>query len=162
MISLEFEKFYLVTVYTPNTKQDLSRLEFRYTKWDPLFLQHIKDLEAKKPVIFCGDINVAHEEIDLARPDSNHNTHGFTDQEREGFSKVVAAGFVDTFRHLNPDKTDQYTWWSNFGGARERNVGWRIDYVVVSEKLKDKVTNAFIQPEVMGSDHCPVGIELDI
>jgi exodeoxyribonuclease-3 len=160
VLTLEFADFFVVDVYTPNSKPDLSRLEFRHKVWDPAFLNHIRTLEKQKPVIFCGDFNVAHTEIDLARPESNHNTHGFTDEEREGFTNIVEAGFVDTLRSFHPDEQGLYTWWSVFGGARARNVGWRIDYVGVSAALKDKVKEAFIQPEVMGSDHCPTGIIL--
>jgi len=162
VISVEFDTFFVVTVYTPNTKEDLSRLNFRHTQWDPAFLMHVKALEKMKPVIFCGDLNVAHQEIDLARPKENVGKHGFTDEEREGFDAIVDAGFVDTYRHLYPDKTEAYSWWSNWGKARERNVGWRIDYVCASEQLKKNVTDAFILPEVMGSDHCPVGITLTV
>lgn len=161
VIAAEFEKFYIVTVYTPNSKPDLSRLGFRDKQWDVEFLKYIKELEKEKPVIFCGDLNVAHEEIDLARPDTNHNSHGFTDEERAGFTKIMKAGFIDTFRSLNPDKTGQYTWWTQFGGARQKNVGWRIDYFCISESLKKNLKDAFIRPEVMGSDHCPVGIVLE-
>jgi len=160
VISAEFEHFFIVSVYTPNTKDDLSRLDFRHKQWDPAFLMHVKELEKTKPVIFCGDLNVAHEEIDLARPKENVGKHGFTDEEREGFDKIVAAGFVDTFRDKYPDKTDAYSWWSHWGKARERNVGWRIDYVCVSEALQKKIDDAFILPEVMGSDHCPIGIAI--
>jgi exodeoxyribonuclease-3 len=160
VLTAEFEKFFLVTVYTPNSKPDLTRLELRYKLWDVEFLRYLKHLEKKKPVIFCGDLNVAHEEIDLARPDTNHNNHGFTDQEREGFTNFVNAGFVDTFRMFNKEG-NQYSWWPAFQKARERNVGWRIDYFLVSESLKGHVKEAFIQQSVMGSDHCPVGIEIN-
>lgn len=161
VLTAEFEKFYLISVYTPNSKPDLSRLEFREKIWDPEFLKYIKDLEKKKPVIFCGDLNVAHTEIDLARPDTNHFAHGFTDQERQGFTNIVEAGFVDTFRIFNKEGGN-YTWWSAFGGARERNVGWRIDYFCVSKSLESKVSEAFIRPEVKGSDHCPIGLTIQI
>ncbi len=161
VITAEFEKFYLVTVYTPNSKRDLSRLNFRHKIWDPAFLKYLKGLERKKPVVFCGDLNVAHKEIDIARPDANRKNAGFTDEEREGFDNIVEAGFVDTFRIFNQEGGN-YTWWSNFGGARARNVGWRIDYFCVSKSLKNNVKDAFIKSEVMGSDHCPVGIILDI
>lgn len=162
VLTAEFPEFYLTTVYTPNSKPDLSRLEFRHKIWDPAFLGYIKGLEQTKPVIFCGDLNVAHEEIDLARPDSNHHEHGFTAEEREGFSNIVKAGFVDTLRSFYPEKAGLYTWWSHFGNARARNIGWRIDYFVVSESLKNKVKDAFIQPQIQGSDHCPIGIVLDL
>lgn len=161
VIAAEFEKFYLVTVYTPNSKQDLTRLEFREKIWDPEFLKYMKQLESKKAVIFCGDLNVAHEEVDLARPESNHGEHGFTDEERQGFTNVVSAGFVDTFRMFT-EGNGHYTWWAAFGGARARNVGWRIDYFCVSGALKDNVKKAYILPEVMGSDHCPVVLEMQI
>lgn len=162
VVTAEFEKFFVVTVYTPNAKDDLSRLQFRYKKWDPLFLEHVKNLEKKKPVIFCGDLNVAHEEIDLARPKENIGNKGFTDEEREGFANFVEAGFIDSFRAAHPHEPGHYTWWTQWGKARERNVGWRIDYVMVSQNLQKKVTNALILPEVLGSDHCPVGITLQI
>jgi len=162
VISAEFEKNFVVSVYTPNTKDDLSRLGFRYTRWDPAFLIHVKELEKKKPVIFCGDLNVAHKEIDLARPKQNVGKHGFTNEERKGFDTILAADFIDTFRRIYPNKTEAYSWWSHWGKARERNVGWRIDYVCVSKQLKNNVTDAFILPEVLGSDHCPVGINLVI
>lgn len=161
VIAAEFDKFYVVTVYTPNSKGDLSRLELRHKKWDVEFLKFLKELEKNKPVIFCGDLNVAHKEIDLARPEENRGEHGFTDEEREGFDKFLEAGFVDTFRIFNQEP-NHYTWWTAWGGARQRNVGWRIDYFLVSESLKDNVKEAFILPEVMGSDHCPVGIVLEI
>jgi exodeoxyribonuclease-3 len=161
VITAEFEKFYVVTVYTPNSKRDLSRLELRHKKWDVEFLKSLKELEKTKPVIFCGDFNVAHTELDLARPDSNHFTHGFTDEEREGFSNFLSSGFVDTFRQFNKDG-ENYTWWSPMSGARQRNIGWRIDYICVSSTLKDNIKSAFIRSEVLGSDHCPVGIELKV
>jgi exodeoxyribonuclease-3 len=160
VLTLEFDRFYLVNVYTPNSRRDLSRLPFRM-KWDRAFLRHIKALEAEKPVVFCGDINVAHEEIDLAHPKENRGVHGFTDEERAGFSRILRAGFIDTFRHLHPEGGN-YTWWSLASGARKRNVGWRIDYVVISPSLKPSLADAFILPRVMGSDHCPVGILLDL
>jgi exodeoxyribonuclease-3 len=158
----EFPEFYMVSVYTPNSKQDLTRLEFRHKTWDPIFLEYMKELEKEKPVIFCGDLNVAHEEIDLARPDSNHHSHGFTDEEREGFTKIVKAGFIDTYREFHPDETGAYTWWAPFGGARAKNIGWRIDYFCASKSLKDQIKRTFILPEVMGSDHCPIGLELEL
>lgn len=161
VIAAEFEKFFLVTVYTPNSKGDLTRLEFRHKLWDPSFLNYIKELEKSKPVIFCGDLNVAHQEIDLARPDSNRGEHGFTDEEREGFSNFLEAGMVDTFRMFNKEGNN-YTWWAPFGGARAKNIGWRIDYFVASNKLKNNIKEAFIRPEQLGSDHCPVGVVLEI
>ncbi|MBE2280434.1 MAG: exodeoxyribonuclease III [Ignavibacteriaceae bacterium] len=162
VITAEFEKFFVVTVYTPNAKQALERLEFRHKIWDVEFLKYLKELEKTKPVIFCGDLNVAHTEIDLKNPDTNHHSHGFTDEEREGFSNFIDAGFIDTFRKFHPGEPNHYTWWSNFGGARARNVGWRIDYFLVSKSLEDNLKDAFIKPAVMGSDHCPVGIVLEI
>ncbi|PIQ67634.1 exodeoxyribonuclease III [Candidatus Uhrbacteria bacterium CG_4_10_14_0_2_um_filter_41_7] len=162
VITAEFEKFYLVTVYTPNSKCDLERLKYRHEVWDPEFLSFIKKLEETKPVIFCGDLNAAHKEIDLARPKDNKKNAGFTAQEREGIDKIVSAGFVDTFRHFFPEKTGVYSWWSNFRQARERNVGWRIDYFFVSEKLKKNLVSAEIHDKIMGSDHCPVEIVIEI
>lgn len=162
VITAEFEKFFVVTVYTPNAKQALERLEFRHKIWDVEFLKYLKELEKTKPVIFCGDLNVAHTEIDLKNPDTNHHSHGFTDEEREGFTNFINAGFIDTFRKFHPDEPNHYTWWSNFGGARARNVGWRIDYFLISKSLEPNLKDAFIKPAVMGSDHCPVGIVLEI
>lgn len=160
VLSLEFEDFWVVTVYTPNSKGDLSRLELRHKKWDPAFLEHVKQLEASKPVLFCGDLNVAHKEIDLANPKPNVGKHGFTVEEREGFDKFVEAGFVDTFRHFYPDKKDEYSWWTHWANARARNVGWRIDYWLASESIIPKIKSAQIHQKSMGSDHCPVSIEL--
>ena len=167
VLAAEFEAFWVVSVYTPNSKGDLSRLDLRYRHWDPAFLTYMKQLEAgehgsgtPKPVIFCGDLNVAHQEIDLAHPDRNRRTHGFTDEERERFQDYLDHGFVDTFRHLHPDVTGAYTWWNPMSRARERNVGWRIDYIVISEGLVPHLTEAEIHPEVLGSDHCPVSITL--
>lgn len=162
VMTIEFDDYYVVTAYVPNTKGDLSRLGFRHKDWDPLFLKHVKKLEKKKPVIFCGDMNVAHNEIDLARPKANDGKNGFTKEEREGFDNIVGAGFVDTFRYLHPDTTDAYSWWSFRAKARERNVGWRIDYVCVSDSLKDNITDAAIHPEVFGSDHCPVSLKINL
>ena len=159
VITAEFANFYVVTVYTPNAKDDLSRIPLRRDHWDPAFLAHCQHLEKTKPVIFCGDLNVAHTELDLANPKPNMGKKGFTTEERAGFQAFVDAGFVDTLR-LFKQGNGYYTWWSHFGGARERNVGWRIDYVLVSAALKDKVKAADIHPAVMGSDHCPVSVEL--
>lgn len=161
VLTAEYEKFYLVTVYTPNAKDDLSRIPLRHQHWDPAFLDYCKYLEKTKPVIFCGDLNVAHTELDLANPKPNVGKKGFTDEERAGFQAFVDAGFVDTFRMFTQGN-GHYTWWSHFAGARDRNVGWRIDYFLVSAALKDKVKEAKIHPAVMGSDHCPVSITLDI
>lgn len=160
VISAEFDDFWVVTVYTPNAKGDLSRLELRHKQWDPAFLEHIKTLEATKPVLFCGDLNVAHNEIDLANPKPNIGKHGFTAEEREGFDNFEAAGLFDTFRTIYPDKEGAYTWWTHWANARARNVGWRIDYWLASTSLKDRVVGAAIHPDVMGSDHCPVSIEI--
>jgi exodeoxyribonuclease-3 len=162
VITLEFKNFFLVNVYTPNAKPDLSRLPLRHKIWDPEFLAYLKSMETKKPVVLCGDLNVAHTEIDLARPKENHGNAGFTDEEREGADNIVNAGFIDTFRHLHPDTLGAYTWWSNFGWARSRNVGWRIDYFFISAGLKKRLLNACIHQEVLGSDHCPVEVVLDI
>ncbi len=158
--TLEFPKFYVINIYFPNAKPDLSRIPFKQ-EFNAMVLKKAQKLEKKKPVIIVGDYNVAHEEIDLARPDSNHNTHGFTDEERQDMTNFIKGGLVDTFRALNPDKI-QYSWWSPMAGARKRNVGWRIDYVLISNSLAPKVKRAFILDQVMGSDHCPVGIEIDI
>lgn len=160
VITMEFIDFFLVNVYTPNTKRDLARLKFRHDLWDPTFLEYLKSLEKNKPVIFCGDLNVAHKEIDLARPNDNHKNAGFTDEEREGADKIVEAGFVDTFRYFSQNKKDAYTWWSAFGRARERNIGWRIDYFFVSPEMKKRLKSASIHSDVMGSDHCPVELVL--
>lgn len=161
VITMEFEDFYLVTVYTPNAKRSLERLEYRHKKWDPFFLNHLMDLKKKKPVVMCGDLNVAHKEVDLARPKDNMKNAGFTAEEREGMDNIIDAGFVDSFRNLYPDAKDRYTWWSNFAQSRDRNIGWRIDYFLVDEKIIGKVKDAFIWSDVMGSDHCPVGIKID-
>lgn len=160
IIAAEFEDFWVVTVYTPNSKNDLTRLPLRHKNWDPAFLAYMKRLEESKPVLFCGDLNVAHTEIDLARPKQNAGEHGFTDEERQGFQNLLDSGFVDTFRHFYPDKTDEYTWWTHWAKSRERNVGWRIDYWLASKSLMSKIADAKIHQEQMGSDHCPVSIEL--
>lgn len=162
IISAEFAKFHLVNVYTPNAKPDLARLAFRHDVWDPAFLAYLQTLEKTKPVVVCGDFNVAHKEIDLARPKDNRKNAGFTDEEREGADNIVSAGFIDTFRHFYPEKTGAYTWWSHFAKARERNVGWRIDYFFMSSKFKKHLKSASIHPDVMGSDHCPVEIEMAV
>jgi len=161
IIAAEFDKFFLVTVYTPNVKDDLSRLKLRHEQWDPAFLAYMHRLEKKKPVVFCGDLNVAHTELDLANPKSNRGKKGFTDEEREGFQNFIDAGFVDTFR-IFTQGNGHYSWWSHFANSRARNVGWRIDYVLVSAALRDKVREASIHADVMGSDHCPVSIRIDI
>ncbi len=159
VLTAEYDNFYLVNVYVPNAKRDLSRLPYRHKEWDVDFLKYLKTLEKRKPVIFCGDLNVAHKEIDLAHPEQNRGCHGFTDEEREGFDNFVKAGFLDTFREFHADGK-HYTWWRQFGGCRARNVGWRIDYFLISKSLRPKLEDAFILPKVMGSDHCPVGILL--
>ncbi|MFT4310248.1 MAG: exodeoxyribonuclease III [Candidatus Woesearchaeota archaeon] len=166
VLTAEFETFYVVTVYTPNAKDDLSRLDVRHDSWDPQFLAYVQALATKKPVVFCGDLNVAHQDIDLARPDANRTTakrpgnKGFTDKERIAITRMLDAGFIDTFRYLYPQKQDAYTWWSQMGGARARNVGWRIDYVFVSAQLKESIQDARIYHDIMGSDHCPVSVVL--
>jgi exodeoxyribonuclease-3 len=157
--TVEFEDFYISTVYTPNAKDDLSRIPMRQA-WDPAYLEYMAELEVVKPVIYCGDFNVAHTELDLARPKENEGKKGFTDEERAGFSAMQAAGFIDTLRHLYPTEAGLYTWWSHWGGARERNVGWRIDYIMSSPALISLLKSARIHPEVFGSDHCPVSIEI--
>ncbi len=162
VIAAEFNKYWIVTVYTPNSKGDLSRLTLRHKHWDRAFLAYVKRLEESKPVVFCGDLNVAHNDIDLANPKANVGKHGFTNEEREGFDNFEAAGFVDTFRSEYPNTTDAYSWWTHWAKARERNVGWRIDYWLASKDIASKVKNPQIHPDVMGSDHCPVSIELDV
>lgn len=159
VISAEYEKFFVVTVYTPNAKDDLSRLPLRHQHWDPAFLAYLQQLEKKKPVLVCGDLNVAHTELDLANPKPNRGKKGFTDEEREGFQNFLDAGFVDTFRMFTQGN-GHYSWWSNFSNARARNVGWRIDYWLVSGKLRKQVKKAEIHADVMGSDHCPVSVTL--
>ncbi len=157
----EFEKFYLVNIYTPNSKRGLERLALREKKWDPAVKKYLKELEKQKPVVVCGDFNAAHTEIDLARPAANRHNAGFTDEERQGISALIEAGLVDTFRVMYPE-VQRYTWWSHWGHARENNVGWRIDYFFVSSALKDKLKKAEIYEKYMGSDHCPISITLDI
>lgn len=159
--AIELEQCFIVTVYTPNAKDDLSRIPMRQ-HWDPAFAEYVDRLQQEKPVIFCGDLNVAHEPIDLARPKENDGKKGFTKEERSGFDRFEELGFVDTLRAQYPDTPDLYTWWSHWGGARERNVGWRIDYVMVSESLVSLVKNAKIHPDVLGSDHCPVSIDISL
>ena len=159
VITAEFADFYVVTVYTPNSKRELERLSYRM-EWEAAFLSYLKGLEQKKPVIFCGDLNVAHREIDLKNPKSNHRNAGFTDEERACFDTLLENGFVDTFRYFYPDREGIYSWWSYMFKAREKNAGWRIDYFVVSESLKDRLSGAAIHTEVMGSDHCPVELTI--
>ncbi len=160
IITLEFDTFYLITVYTPNAKRDLSRLDYRM-EWEDRFRGYVTALDAVKPVVICGDLNVAHQEIDIKNAKSNRGNSGFTDEERDKFNRLLDAGFVDTFRIFYPDRTDAYTWWSNMPGVRERNVGWRIDYFLASERLKPRLTDARIDAHIFGSDHCPVVLELD-
>ena len=159
VMTLEFNDFYLVNVYVPNTKRDLSRLKYRTQEWDVDFLKYLRKLENKKPIIFCGDMNVAHKEIDLTFPKANVKNHGFTPEERAGFENFIKAGFIDTFRELNKEG-GHYSWWSQMGNCRKRNIGWRVDYVCISSSLKSRLKEAFILKEVMGADHCPVGIVL--
>jgi exodeoxyribonuclease-3 len=159
VIAVELKDFYIVTCYTPNAKPDLSRLFLRHSAWDPAFLAYMEELEEKKPVIFCGDLNVAHGPDDLENPKANEGEHGYTKEEREGVDLITKAGFIDTFR-LFTEGNGHYTWWSHWRNARERNIGWRIDYFFVSKKLKNKVIKAEIHAKVMGSDHCPVSLEL--
>jgi len=159
VVCAEMDEFYVVTVYTPNAKDDLTRLPMRHKHWDPAFLEYMVRLDTEKPVIFCGDLNVAHTPDDLARPKDNVGVKGFTNEEREGIDNIIKAGFVDTFR-LFTEGNGHYTWWSHFRQARERNVGWRIDYVFVSKRLAEKVKKAEIHPTILGSDHCPVSIVL--
>ena len=159
VITAEFKEFYVVTVYTPNAKEDLSRLALRFKHWDPAFLAYCRLLDKTKPVILCGDLNVAHTELDLANPQSNRGKKGFTDEERKGFQNFMDAGFVDTFR-LFKQGNGYYSWWSHFANSRARNIGWRIDYFLVSVRLRDRVVGADIHPDIMGSDHCPVSITL--
>ena len=158
VLTAEYPEFFLVNVYVPNSQRELTRLAYRQ-QWDHEFLRYLKKLERKKPVIFCGDLNVAHTEIDLANPKANLRNHGFTPEERAGFSAFLKAGFIDTFREFEP-RGGHYTWWSPMAGARDRNVGWRIDYFLISAPLRPRLKRAFIRCNVMGSDHCPVGIEI--
>lgn len=160
VIAAEFEEFWVVTCYTPNSKGDLSRLGLRYEHWDRACLAYLQQLEQTKPVLYCGDMNVAHQEIDLANPAPNVGKHGFTNEERERFQDFLDAGYVDTFRSLNPEKAAAYTWWTHWANARARNVGWRIDYWLASKEIAGRVRNPQIHANVMGSDHCPVSIEL--
>lgn len=159
VITLTYPDFHLVNVYTPNSKNELLRLPYREKEWDVAFYHHVKELEESRPVIFCGDLNVAHKEIDLANPAANRRNAGFTDEERAGFDRYIENGFIDTFRELNQEP-GQYSWWSYRGGARARNVGWRIDYFCISPDLRPRLESAFIHQDVLGSDHCPVGITL--
>lgn len=161
VITLEFDRFYLVNVYTPNAQRGLARLDYRMI-WEDEFRNYLKALDEVKPVVLCGDLNVAHNEIDLKNPKSNRQNAGFTDEEREKMTALLESGFIDTFRYFYPDKKDAYTWWSYMGKARDKNVGWRIDYFIISEKLEHQLKKAEIHSHVMGSDHCPVLLELDL
>ena len=161
VITAEYEEFYLVTCYTPNSQNELKRLDYRM-QWEDDFRDYLKELDAVKPVILCGDLNVAHEEIDLKNPKTNRKNAGFTDEEREKMTELLAAGFTDSFRYLHPDATDIYSWWSYRFKARQNNAGWRIDYFIVSDRIKDKIQKAEILTDIMGSDHCPVLLEIDL
>ncbi len=160
VITLEYENFYFVNCYTPNSKRELERLEYRMV-WEDAIREYLIDLDKKKPVIYCGDLNVAHQEIDLKNPSTNHHNAGFTDEERNKMTNLLAAGFTDTFRYLYPEKTGTYSWWSYMFHAREKNAGWRIDYFIVSKRLENKIKESEIYADVMGSDHCPVGIDIE-
>ena len=161
VITAEFPEFYLVNVYTPNSKHELTRLKLRETIWDPAFLKFIKDLEKVKPVIVCGDFNAAHTPIDLARPEDNEGNAGYTKEERQGIDNIVNTGFIDTFRELHPNETGRYTWWTFRANARVRNIGWRIDYFFISNSLRENLKSAEIYEQISGSDHCPISIEME-
>ena len=161
VITLEFENFYIVTIYTPNSKRELERLSYRQI-WEDEIRKYLLKLDKNKPVIMCGDLNVAHKEIDLKNPKTNRRNAGFTDEERNKMSELLEAGFTDTFRYLYPNKENCYSWWSYMGRAREKNVGWRIDYFIVSKSIENKISEAKIYSDIMGSDHCPVGLEINI
>ena len=161
VISLEYDKFYLINCYTPNSRRELERLDYRMI-WEDEFRKYLLKLNETKPVVVCGDLNVAHEEIDLKNPKTNRRNAGFTDEERNKMTELLNAGFVDTFRCLYPDKTDMYTWWSYMFKAREKNAGWRIDYFIVSKSIENKIKESYIYSDIMGSDHCPVGLDLEI
>jgi len=161
VVTLDLGDFFLVNVYTPNSQNELARLEYRL-EWEKDFADYVCELDKQKPVVICGDLNVAHEEIDLANPKTNRRNAGFTDEERSAMTALLSRGFIDTFRVLHPTQEKAYSWWSYRGGARARNVGWRIDYFIISERLAPKLVDASIHPEITGSDHCPVSIELDV
>ena len=161
LITLEYPEFYIVTCYTPNAQQGLARIDHRL-KWDQAFREYLQELDRQKPVIACGDLNLAHQEIDLKNPASNRGNAGFSDEERESFGKLLSAGFTDSFRYLYPDATGAYSWWSYRFNARKNNAGWRIDYFLVSDRLADRITAAPIYSDILGSDHCPVGLELNM
>ena len=160
VITLEFQNFYMVNCYTPNSKRELERLDYRMI-WEDTFREYLLELNKTKPVVLCGDLNVAHKEIDLKNPKSNRRNAGFTDEERNKMTELLNSGFTDSFRYLYPDKTDSYTWWSYMFKAREKNAGWRIDYFIVSKSIENKIKESYIYSEVMGSDHCPVGLEIE-
>lgn len=161
VITLEYDSFFLTNVYTPNAQRGLARLDYRLV-WDDAFRSFVQELKQVKPVIICGDLNVAHQEIDLKNPESNRKNAGFTDEERAKFSELLEAGFIDTFRHFYPDKRDAYTWWAYFAKARERNIGWRIDYFLTSQDLEENLVDALIHDQVLGSDHCPVELQVQL
>lgn len=161
VITLEFEEYYMVNIYTPNSKRELERLDYRCI-WEDEIRSYLLNLNKTKPVIMCGDLNVAHKEIDLKNPKTNHHNAGFTDEERNKMTQLLDAGFIDSFRHIYPDKEEQYTWWSYMGHAREKNIGWRIDYFIVSNDAKTKIQDAYIFPDIYGSDHCPIGLKINI
>lgn len=161
VITAEYKEYYFITCYTPNSQRELTRLSYRM-EWEEAFLTYVKSLEKHKPVIFCGDLNVAHQEIDLKNPKANRKNAGFTDQEREKMDKILSSGYIDSFRYKYPEARDMYSWWSYMGAARMKNVGWRIDYFIVSEQLKEKIVDAKIYMEVLGSDHCPVEVQMDL
>lgn len=161
VITCEYEDFFFVNCYVPNSKRELERLDYRM-EWEDQMRDYLISLDKVKPVIYCGDLNVAHKEVDLKNPNTNHRSAGFTDEERDKMTNLLDAGFVDTFRYINPDLTDAYSWWSYMFRSREKNVGWRIDYVIVSDRIKDKIKNVEIYSEILGSDHCPVGLDIDL
>ena len=161
VITLEYDNLYMVTIYTPNSKRELERLDYRQI-WEDEIRKYLLNLSKTKPVIMCGDLNVAHKEIDLKNPKTNHHNAGFTDEERNKMTELLESGFTDTFRYIYPDKENCYSWWSYMGHAREKNIGWRIDYFIVSDNIKDKIIDSKIHPEIFGSDHCPVELDIDI
>lgn len=161
VITCEYEDFFFVNCYVPNSKRELERLNYRM-EWEDQMRDYLISLDKVKPVIYCGDLNVAHKEIDLKNPNTNHRSAGFTDEERNKMTNLLDAGFIDTFRYINPDLTDAYSWWSYMFRSREKNVGWRIDYVIVSDRIKDKIKDVKIYSEILGSDHCPVGLDIDL
>lgn len=161
VITCEYEDFFFVNCYVPNSKRELERLDYRM-EWEDQMREYLISLDKVKPVIYCGDLNVAHKEIDLKNPNTNHKSAGFTDEERNKMTNLLDAGFVDTFRYINPDLTDAYSWWSYMFRSREKNVGWRIDYVIVSDRIKDKIKDVKIYSDILGSDHCPVGLDIDL